>query len=956
MSRYSLGVRARFVLPGLLLAILIRCTAGGEIGEYFAHMPKDTLVRTLQQSAAQTTKLPDGLAMRQQLHWMPQAALLTIQNSVVNKTDRPVSLREIAIVDWTIPIAGGYDAFHYAPMSHRDDTWYGSSYWTGPDWTRVGKDWQHSGTHTSSIRCFKAPRDGQISIRGRVYKADTNGGDGVRLEVRVGRQSLWRAEIDAADKIGVEPVLSLPIHRGDAIRFIVQRRGEIGFDTTHWDPVISYEDGTRYQASEGFSRQQGAGGWYYEMESDADAAAALGSATIHRFGRQLLLQQDELLTGRLVELRPTESLPIWILADRSDSSGILLAAASTDHPVVFRCEQTENGDLAMHILTEYVDSQTILPGDAIDLPTVLLAAYQGNWLSGFRHLQQTLASNRKVAPVAVLRHALHEAARVSGFCDAQSEPEVDMIAMIQRDWQRQDELNDEVESYMSATRQHLDRAERLLHAFIDQQVDIPDGWKQELQHLQSRVQQTTQQNGQATTSESLERAANPLAAGVSAHDEGNAPPAATLQRWQSLYLQTRTLKRRIALANPLLNFGPLLFCKRVPTSYSHLVMQYYGWRARPGGGIFVLDRPGTSLACHDILAGQLTEGNVLEPRLSYDGTKIVFSYVKCRGDGSSYDPGVIDNTTDEGFYHIWTINVDGTGLKQLTSGPYDDLMPCWLPDGGIAFSSTRRRGYARCFGGQFSRRWHVYTIHRMNGDGTGIERLSAHDTNEWFPTVAHDGNIFYSRWDYIDRDAVTHQNLWAMRPDGTNPIAVWGNATSAPHCSFQLQPIPESNKIVFTASAHHSIAGGSLAIIDPSVSNNGQAAITRLTPSIPFPEAESSDIREYYAAPWPLSEDYFLVAYSPTPLVWEPGANLPNALGIYLLDTQGNRELIYRDPKIGSTNPCPLVTRPRPPMVPSMLPDDAPLTGEMLLTDVYEGLADVPRGTIKQLRSRPNLP
>ncbi len=417
-----------------------------------------------------------------------------------------------------------------------------------------------------------------------------------------------------------------------------------------------------------------------------------------------------------------------------------------------------------------------------------------------------------------------------------------------------------------------------------------------------------------------------------------------------LYVQARGLKRRIALANPLMNFGNLLFCKRVPTSYSHLVMQYYGWRARPGGGIFVLDRPGLSLSCHDLLAGQLASGNVLEPRLSYDGTRIVFSFVQCRTDGSGWDPNLIDNHADEGFYHVWTVNVDGTNLRQLTSGPYDDLMPCWLPDGGIAFSSTRRRGYARCFGGQFSQRWHVYTIHRMNDDGTGIRILSAHDTNEWFPTVSNTGDILYSRWDYIDRDAVTHQNLWAMRPDGTNPIAIWGNATSAPHCSFQLQPIPGSEKLVFTASAHHSITGGSIAIVDPSVSNNGQEAITRLTPAVPFPEAESMDIREYYTAPWPLSEKLFLVSYSPTPLVWEPGANQPNALGIYLLDAQGNRELIYRDPDIGSTNACPLVPRPTPPIVSSMLPPDASPVGEMLLTDVYQGLGDIPRGSIKQLR------
>ena len=277
-------------------------------------------------------------------------------------------------------------------------------------------------------------------------------------------------------------------------------------------------------------------------------------------------------------------------------------------------------------------------------------------------------------------------------------------------------------------------------------------------------------------------------------------------------------------------------------------------------------------------------------------------------------------------------------------------MPTYLPDGGIAFMSTRRKGYARCFGSGFSRRWDVYTLHRMRSDGSNVRTLSYHDTNEWFPTVSNTGHILYARWDYIDRDAVTHQNLWASRPDGTNPIAVWGNATPKPHCTFQPQPIPNSNKIVFTAAAHHSIAAGPITIVDPSINVDGEEALTRITPEVPFPEAETRDIREYYTAPWPLSEKFFLCGYSPYKLIWEPGANRKNALGIYVLDAFGNRELIYRDPEIGSTNPCPLRPRPKPPVLASHLPEDAEPFGEMTLADVYQGLGDVPRGTIKKLR------
>jgi hypothetical protein len=73
-------------------------------------------------------------------------------------------------------------------------------------------------------------------------------------------------------------------------------------------------------------------------------------------------------------------------------------------------------------------------------------------------------------------------------------------------------------------------------------------------------------------------------------------------------------------------------------------------------------------------------------------------------------------------------------------------------------------------------------------------------------------------------------------------------------------------------------------------------------------------------------------------------------LGIYLLDRWGNRELLYRDPHIGSTNPCPLRPRPRPPVLPSALTGDAAPMGEMVVADVTEGLGDISSDQIKQLR------
>jgi cytochrome c553 len=682
-------------------------------------------------------------------------------------------------------------------LTYRDAEWYGSTFWTGPDWTRVGKDWHHPGQNTPSVRRFTAPRDGRVTVTGRVFKLHLSG-DGIRASIRHNDREIWKAEIDGDDDKGVEPKLALDVKKGDALRFVVDKRGGIGCDTTGWDPVVTYSDGQRFQASVSFvAKKQGEGGWFYEM---------LGKGEVPQ----------------------------------------------PDKPPV--------------------------PAPA--------------------ELKEELA---RLAPSLATK------------------TDLDLLLLALEEWWREDKLTDAAQAYKAAIKEHAERTQKLA-------AELGDRLKSELQRA----------------------AANAPAVGV------QASACSDLAKLRSLYVQTRLLKREIILSNPLLNFDKLLLCKRVPPSWSHLVAQYFGWRQRPGGGLFVLEKPGRSLAVRDIVGSQLPAGNFLEPRLSYDGRRIVFSYVTCPPQPLAPQEMPVNEQGDErAYFHIYEINVDGSGLRQLTRGRYDDMMPCYLPDGGIAFVSTRRRSYSRCFGPEYSNRWHSYTLHRMNADGSDLRILSLNDVSEWFPAVSNTGEILFARWDYIDRDAVTHQNLWSMRPDGTNPIAIWGNATPKPHCTFQAKAIPGSQKIVFVASAHHAITGGPVCVLDPAVDPNSQDAITRLTPG-PYPEAESGKIDEYYESPWPLSEKYFLVAYSPERLRFQGehprNPNPDNALGLYVLDAAGNREMLYRDPKISSTSPMPLRPQPMPPALPSTLTAEASPTGEMLVTDIYQGLGDVPRGAIKELR------
>ena len=857
-----------------------------------------------------------GLAVHSDSRGLGETGVARVDYKLINTRQAPANVQRIEVGRWEFRLNDGGDDGRFARLEYRDDVWWGSTYWAGPGWTRVGKDWQHPGDQTPSVRRFTAPRDGQVTISGRVRKADTNngGGDGVRLSILHRHAAIWEAEIDGDDTTGLEPGVSLTVQKGDPIRFVVHKRGAIPYDTTHWDPVITYEDGQQYRASEGFSsRTPGDDGWSYEMEVDGTVKPSLPA--VQAIGRDGVLREKSLSNESPVLLSRRDAVLFVVANPRNDRCAAFAVAGDAPWEVTCRRERDARIAVELAVVNEE-PGWDLQPGETIPLPGIFHGEFDEAGARGFARLARAADLEPDLERI--------RAEVLAPWFDLPRNvplPELDLWALLQTEWRREDDLQENISSYRQAIERHAAQAGKLLD---DLRAGHPGDFLVQEADCLARLGDVKNQ------------------------------PDGSLESLRGHYLRVRALKRMITLQNPLMGFDELLFCKRVPTSYSHLVMQYFGWRARPGGGIYVLERPGFSLDTRNLLGDQLPEGNVLEPRLSYDAQRVVFSFVARSAELPHY--ATLDNVSDEDFYHVYETMVDGSGLRQLTRGPYEDLMPTYLPDGGIAFCSTRRRGYARCFGAQFSPRWHVYTLHRMDGDGGNIRTLSFHDTNEWFPTVSNTGLILYSRWDYIDRDAVTHQNLWATHPDGTNPFTVWGNATPSPHCTFQPQPIPGTSKVVFAASAHHSVAGGSIVVVDPTRGYDGEASLTRITPDVPFPEAETRDIPEYYTAPWPLSENYFLVAYSPTPLVWEPGANLRNALGIYLLDVFGNRELLYRDPDIGSTNPCPLTPRTRPPVIASTLPDAPPPTGEMLLTDVYRGLGDVAKGTIKNLRIIQILP
>lgn len=425
--------------------------------------------------------------------------------------------------------------------------------------------------------------------------------------------------------------------------------------------------------------------------------------------------------------------------------------------------------------------------------------------------------------------------------------------------------------------------------------------------------------------------------------------------WETYWLTLHRKRRQQMLSDPLFSNTPLLFVKHVPSVMSHQLTQVYGYCSRPGGGLFILTEPGKSMRTRNLTPSGLPPGNFMTPELSFDAEKLLFAYCPVKEAPTRWN---YDQHTSHLRYHIYEMALNEGVPRALTEGDTDNFFPLYLPGGDILFSSTRRGGYHRCGRGPCF----VYTLARMGPGGEDPHSISFHETNEWDPCLLNDGRIIYTRWDYVDRNAVLYQQLWTTRPDGTNTRIYYGNNTWNPAGIWEARSIPGSNRIMATASPHHGMSAGSTVLVDIKRGVDGGQPLIRLTPDVRFPESESplargpnpavpydfdtaptgywgSPLRDperqtqateaeerwpghCYKSPWPLSETRFIVSYSFDRLVGEPGPNIPNMFGIYLADAFGNRELLYRDPNISSLWARPLASRTSPASIASVTDSD----------------------------------
>ncbi len=412
-------------------------------------------------------------------------------------------------------------------------------------------------------------------------------------------------------------------------------------------------------------------------------------------------------------------------------------------------------------------------------------------------------------------------------------------------------------------------------------------------------------------------------------------------------------------ANPLLNFGRLLVVKRGNTSPD--LGLPHNWQSNS-----TLPKQGyDDSICLLSLGGETNElTTVFKPdrrvfvgdvELNWDADKLLFSSVGTNGRWQVFELGLSDSIRSTGRQSAPSSAKENRSrltsaatVRQLTGEQpdVDSYDACYLPDDRIIFTSTACFIGVPCVYGNS----HVANLYLMDADGRNIRQLCFDQEHDWCPTVLNNGRVLYTRWEYADTPHSNTRLLFHMNPDGTEQMEFLGSNSYWPNSFFYARPIPgHPSMVVAVIGGHHDNPRmGELVLFDPARGRQEAAPAVQRIPG--YGKKVEAIIRDgltldswpKFLHPFPLNDKFFLVSVKP-----EPDA----PWGIYLVDVFDNLVPLAQASDAALLEPIPLRPTPRPPV----MPDKVNLKSKealVVIQDIYagDGLAGVPRGTVKSLR------
>jgi Tol biopolymer transport system component len=382
---------------------------------------------------------------------------------------------------------------------------------------------------------------------------------------------------------------------------------------------------------------------------------------------------------------------------------------------------------------------------------------------------------------------------------------------------------------------------------------------------------------------------------------------------------------------------PVFYVKRpLPDAEDDEVMESDArelMRFEIGADLFMRDRASPSAPEINLTAEQ-TEGlgDIRDVDVNYDGTKVVFSMRAQFIEDADEE--------DQPTWNIWEYDVTSRTLRRIitsdtTAEEGHDIMPHYLPDGRIVFSSTRQRQSRAILLDENKPQYAAqdednnepaFLLHVMDADGTNINQISFNQSHDLDPSVLPNGQIVYTRWEHHTDD--NQFDIYKINPDGTGLELLYGanshntgtpDPTSGNPSTIQFlnpRPMQDGRTLALIRPFEGTNEGGDLVLIDtanyvnntqPTAANAGMTgpAQTRALPTdvrtIPGP---SPGGRYRMAAPLFDGSDRLLVSWSQCRLLLEErivpctSDNLANPaaeeaaplFGVYIYDVRDNTQ------------------------------------------------------------------
>ncbi|HXI58554.1 MAG TPA: hypothetical protein VNO55_20945, partial [Polyangia bacterium] len=373
----------------------------------------------------------------------------------------------------------------------------------------------------------------------------------------------------------------------------------------------------------------------------------------------------------------------------------------------------------------------------------------------------------------------------------------------------------------------------------------------------------------------------------------------------------------------------IIFLQRVLRNDAGNVFDYTSYKA--GGRLVTLEPPSANGKLTVLTSDPMfAAADIMSYDLSFDAKSVVFSA----------------RLNEQDTFHIFSMNMDGTNIKQLTEGPNDYVYPIFTPGQQILFMSNRNvEPDAKQFRDEYERAV-TAQVGTMNIDGSNLTLGARNVSHRVAPMLLPDGRVAYTEWRHMGPVNDGHlrmmdANMTGMREafggekggeGGTNSYLKARYVQSTPRegggTNYQL--------VAVATSRDRTLQAGKLFLINLNGSE-ANSTFTDLTPLVPG-DRTKSDVGRYYDAE-PVGDTAggrFLVSWADGPVESEilDLAKTSANFGLYVFDAQSGLKMpVYDDPAYWDVQARPIKTRQEPKIVPTPVSGTSTTIGALNVYD-----------------------